>query len=139
VWLYRAPEHAGTSLCRWLAGRPGKPQGPEGCAPEPVHGPRCHDIEPAPRHVLAQRVKAGPLITSLCTGNARVLICLRDFPAPLLGNALKLDALVVGGLLIGADSKVQGNALGHGETSSAEVLTIPRLYSTTATVPTMPR
>lgn len=80
---------------------------------EAIHGPTCHHVDLTPGDHGHERVEAGSLVAALGSRDAFIGEGGDDGPAETIRHSLEFEPLVLDRLLIGADPKVEGDALAH--------------------------
>lgn len=83
-------------------------------ATQPVDRPARHHVDLPPGDHRHQRVEPGALVAALASRDAFVGEDGDDDPAQTVGDSLEFEALVLDGLAVGRDTKVKGDAFGHG-------------------------
>src|SRR6516162_2303499 len=80
-------------------------------AAQAIHRPNHDHIEATTRGIPQHRIQAWPLVPTLGTADAVVVIGCHHGPAALGGDSFERPALVFGGLAVCADPEVEGGAL----------------------------
>src|SRR5262249_30342565 len=80
-------------------------------AAEPINRPGHDHVEVAFGGIPAERIEAGALVTSSGATDAVILVDLDDLTAHAAGDLAQLALLIGGGLVEGADAKVENSAL----------------------------
>src|SRR5215472_814546 len=77
--------------------------------PRQIDRPGGNDVNAAPGDGLMEPIKAGPLLATLVAADTGILECLDDAPAARLAGRCQCLALVLEGLIVGADPEIEAD------------------------------
>src|SRR5262249_14902343 len=98
-------------------------------APEPIDAPSGYQVDFAPRDRFQHLVECRPLVAALGATYPRVREFLHDIPTVTLRGRRKLATLVLNGLPVSADAKIERHSLGLCHSRTLTNATRSRVYA----------